>query len=187
MDNSCIIIKGLLDNININHGKATEEIKNHTLYFLKQYECDNLLELIQYASKKGYDSIEWIDFWGVGGMQFDIIITWAYTVIKKQKMELIIEPYYNNINHRLGISIKRCHVMDKFKKSYNHNISPIVTLPMELQKTKTIKTIKIDNTSKKINEKINEKLNEKLKENSQVESIINNSYFDKLIKYNKLS
>jgi hypothetical protein len=176
MDKSCIIIKGLLDNININQGKAIEEIKNHTLYFLKKYECDNLLELIQYASKKGYDSIEWIDFWGVGGMHLDIIITWAYTVIKKQKMELIIEPYYNNINHRLGISIKRCHIMDKFKKSHNNNISPIVTLSMELQKTKTIK---IDHKSEKLNEKLNEKY--------QVGSIINNRYFDKLIKYDTLS
>jgi len=124
------IIKELLCNIENNSENAKTEIKNHTLNFLQRHKSDNLLELIQNASKRGYSGTEWIDFWGVGGMNSDVIIKWAYSIIKEQKIESIIEPYYNNINHRLGILIKRCYVKGKPK-----------FLPMELQNKHKHKTV----------------------------------------------
>lgn len=103
-------IEKLLCDININSNNAIQEIETHTLTFLQQYKNDNLLDLIQKASKRGYSGIEWIDFWGVGGMNSDVIIKWAYNIIVEQELREIIEPYYNNINHRLGILIKRCYI-----------------------------------------------------------------------------
>jgi hypothetical protein len=121
MDNQTIIIKELLNNIK-NNDNAISEIKNHTVCFLKQHENDNLLKLIKNATLRGYSGIEWIDFWGVGGIDLDIIINSAYNIIRKQNLETIIEPYYNNVNHRLGITIKRCYYKKKLK-----------SLPIELQ------------------------------------------------------
>ena len=124
MEKSSLITE-LIKNIKYNFKNANTEIKNHTLNFLQTYEYDNLLELIKLATKKGYSGIEWIDFWGIGGLDSDIIIQWAYKVIKKQNLYEIIEPYYNNINYRLGISLKRKYITGK-----------LLFLPMELQNTK---------------------------------------------------
>ena len=121
MNNQEIIIKELLNNIK-NNNNAIIEIKKHTEHFLNQHENDNLLELIKSATLRGYSGIEWIDFWGVGGVDLDIIISSAYNIIRKQNLETIIEPYYNNINHRLGITINRCYYKEKLK-----------SLPIELQ------------------------------------------------------
>jgi len=106
-------IEKLLCDINTNSNNAIQEIETHTLIFLQQYKNDNLLDLIQKASQRGYSGIEWIDFWGVGGMNSDVIIKWAYNIIVEQKLREIIEPYYNNINHRLGILIKRFYIHGK--------------------------------------------------------------------------
>jgi hypothetical protein len=121
MDDQTINIKELLNNIE-NNNNAMIEIKNHTLYFLQKYENDNLLDLIKSATLRGFSGVEWIDFWGIGGLSLDIIIQSANNIIKKQKLETIIEPYYNNVNHRLGIAIKRCHYKEKIK-----------SLPMEIR------------------------------------------------------
>ena len=118
------LIHILLCNLKNNKDNAENEIKVHTLKFLKQYRTDNLIDLIQKATRRGYSGVEWIDFWGVGGMNSNVIIKWAYEVIMEQKLDTVIEPYYNNINHRLGISIKRCYVNGKSK-----------FLPMELHNT----------------------------------------------------
>ena len=122
--NQTINIKELLNNIenNIENNNAMIEIKNHTLYFLQKYENDNLLDLIKSATLRGFSGVEWIDFWGIGGLSLDIIIQSVNNIIKKQKLETIIEPYYNNVNHRLGIAIKRCHYKEKMK-----------SLPMEIR------------------------------------------------------
>ena len=76
MNDTNKIIKELLNNIGENSGNAVEEIEQHTLHFLQKYESDNLLELIQNASRRGYSGVEWVDFWGVGGMNTTIIIQW---------------------------------------------------------------------------------------------------------------
>lgn len=107
MNDSGEIIKDLLNNIKKGSENAENEIKKHTLHFLKNYESNKLLQLIKNATLRGYSGVEWIDFWGVGGMDTKIIVKWAYYIIKKQKLDNIIEPYYNNVNQRLGISIKR--------------------------------------------------------------------------------
>jgi hypothetical protein len=125
MNNQTIIIKELLNNIENNNNNAIIEITNHTVYFLQQHENDNLLDLIHSATQRGYSGIEWIDFWGVGGVDLNILIKSAYNIIIKQKLEKIIEPYYNNVNHRLGITIKRCYHKKKLK-----------SLPIELRNIK---------------------------------------------------
>jgi hypothetical protein len=137
-------LKKILNNININKKKSSEEIKEHTLIFLEKYKNDNLLDLIEQASQRGYSGIEWINFFGLGGMDSNIIIEWSYNVIIEQKLEKIIEPYYNNINHRLGISIKRCYI----------NYKPMF-LPMELRKNIKIVSIKKSNRVSNIIEKKN--------------------------------
>lgn len=123
MTNPDKIIKDLLNNIEEKSRNAKKEIEEHTLQFLKKYESNNLLQLIENATKRGYSGAEWIDFWGVGGMDTKVIVKWANNIIKEQKLEKVIEPYYNNINHRLGISIKRCYFNGK-----------LVFLPLELAK-----------------------------------------------------
>lgn len=117
----------LLSDVNDNYGNAKYEIKEHTLTFLEKHRSDNILELLKNASNRGYSAVEWIDLWGVGGMNSKITIKWANDVIKEKNLDQIIEPYYNNIHHRLGITIKR-NLLSKRK---------IMALPMELR-NKTI-------------------------------------------------
>ena len=113
MNNNSKLFKKILVNIQNNYETAKNEIKNNTLYFLQKYKNDNLFNLIQISTNRGYSGVEWIDFWGVSGMSSEIIIEWAYKVIKEQQLDSIIEPYYNNVNHRLGISIKRTYIKNK--------------------------------------------------------------------------
>ena len=117
----------LLTNIKINYDNANNEVEDHTLHFLQKYKKDNLLEMMIKASKRGYSAVEWIDFWGVGGIDSKITIKWAYGIIKEQGLDTIIEPYHNNFNHRLGITIHR-NLLGKQK---------MVALSMELQNKKS--------------------------------------------------
>ena len=116
-------VEELLSNVQNNYENAKNEIKNNTLYFLQKHKNDNLFNLIQNSTSRGYSGVEWIDFWGVSGMNSDIIIEWACNVVSYQQLDSIIEPYYNNINHRLGITIKRIYLKNK----------PLF-LPIELRK-----------------------------------------------------
>ena len=116
-------INTLLKNIENNSDNALKEVEEHTLNFLQKYKADNLLEMLIKATERGYSAVEWIDFWGVGGIDSKITIKWAYGIIKKQNLDEIIEPYHNNVNHRLGITIKR-KLLGKQK---------ILALPMELR------------------------------------------------------
>ena len=166
-------LKKILNNININKKKSLEEIKEHTLIFLEKYKNDNLLELIEQASQRGYSGIEWINFFGLGGMDSNIIIEWSYNIIIEQKLEKIIEPYYNNINHRLGISIKRCYI----------NYKPMF-LPMELRKNIKIVSIKKSNSVSNIIEKKNSLFNN-IKKNNTVH--VNNRYLYTIIEENEES
>jgi hypothetical protein len=113
MNNNSKLFKKILVNIQNNYENAKNEIKNNTLYFLQKYKNDNLFNLIQISTNRGYSGVEWIDFWGVSGMSSEIIIEWAYKVVKEQQLDSIIEPYFNNVNHRLGISIKRTYLKNK--------------------------------------------------------------------------
>ena len=166
-------LKKILNNININKKKSSEEIKEHTIIFLEKYKNDNLLDLIEQASQRGYSGIEWINFFGLGGMDSNIIIEWSYNVIIEQKLEKIIEPYYNNINHRLGISIKRCCI----------NYNPMF-LPMELHKNIKIVSIKKSNSVSNIIEKKNS-LFDNIKKNNTVH--VNNRNLYTIIEENEES
>jgi hypothetical protein len=141
MNNSTKSFEQILLNIQKNYESAQNEIKNNTLYFLNKYRNDNLYNLLQNSTNRGYSGVEWIDFWGFGGMSSEIIIEWAYQIIKEQKLDFIIEPYYNNINYRLGISVKRTYLKNK----------PLF-LPIELQKIKKIYNPEISNTLKPVSD-----------------------------------
>jgi hypothetical protein len=134
MNNISTLFEKILVNIQNNYENAKNEIKNNTLYFLQKYKNDNLLNLIQISTNRGYSGVEWIDFWGVSGMSSEIIIEWAYEIVKEQQLDYIIEPYYNNVNHRLGISIKRTYLKNK----------PLF-LPIELKKINIEQINKTDN------------------------------------------
>ena len=123
MNNIPKSFENILVNIQNNYENAKNEIKNNTLQFLQMYKNYNLFHLIENCTNRGYSGFEWIDFWGVGGINSEIIIEWAYEIVNEQKLDTIIEPYFNNINHRLGISIKRNFLNDKS-----------LFLPIELQK-----------------------------------------------------
>lgn len=99
---------------------------------MNKYRNDDLYKLIQDATERGFNGIEWIDFCGVGGINIDMCVKWVYDIIKEQELYGIIEPYYNNINQRLGIIIIRNKL----------NEVP-VCLPLELQ-DKNKKIIKIE-------------------------------------------
>jgi hypothetical protein len=130
MNNITKSFEQILLNIQNNYESAQNEIKNNTLYFLNKYRNNNLSNMLQISTNRGYSGVEWIDFWGVGGMSSEIIIEWAYQIIKEQHLDSIIEPYYNNVNYRLGVSIKRKYLKKK----------PLF-LPIELQKINNIYNI----------------------------------------------
>jgi len=163
MTDTNTLIHTLLCDINNNEENSIYEIKVHTLTFLNQYRNDNLTELIKKATQRGYSGIEWIDFWGVGGINYELTIQWAYEIIMEQKLNMIIEPYYNNVNHRLGISIKRYYVKGKLR-----------FLPIELYdkiiKGTAKKTIELSKNIIPINDSL-----EKKNENSEYFVVKNNS------------
>lgn len=123
-------INELVQKAILNRNKAQEEIKNFTLKLLESHWFDNLSNMITQATNRGFVAIEWIDFWGVGIIDSQITIDWAYKVIYNQGMKDIIEPYYNNINHRLGIILNRTILQEKKLLKQGS----FLTLPLELQK-----------------------------------------------------
>jgi len=129
MDNK---LQDLIKKYNNNKKNSILELRIHNLKFLDKYRNDDLYKLIQAATERGFNGIEWIDFWGVGGINIDMCVKWVYDIIKEQELYGIIEPYYNNINQRLGIIIIRNKL----------NEVP-VCLPLELQ-DKNKKIIKIE-------------------------------------------
>lgn len=143
MNNLSNNINIILDNINNYNKNAINEIKKNTYNFLGKYKNDNLLDLIKKASLQGYSGIEWIDLWGVGGLDYITIVQWVKDIIKKQQIDSIIEPYYNNINYRIGICIKRSYI-----KNNNY-----IFLPMELRKNIETTTIQLKNNNSLQNKK----------------------------------
>lgn len=115
-----------------NISSAHKEIEDYTFNILKDHWYDNLENLIEEATKRGFVGIEWIDFWGQGSIDTDTTIKWANTAIKHQELQNVIEPYYNNINHRLGLVLKR-NVLQEKGLLKNGNF---MSLPMEIQKKK---------------------------------------------------
>jgi tRNA A58 N-methylase Trm61 len=120
-----------LANIAMSHSeKAKEELKIFTLTFLEVHWFDNLSNLIEKAVNKGYVAAEWIDLLTVGIFDPETIIEWAYKVIKNQGLKGVLEPYYNNVNHRLGIILNRSVLKNK---GLLKNGS-FLMFPLELQK-----------------------------------------------------
>ena len=126
MNESDKLLNSLLISIKKNSINSIKEVKDNTLQFLDKNKSDNLHSLIVNASNRGYSAFEWIDFLGVGGINFKFAISWAYKVVKEQGLDNIIEPYYNHISHRLGITIKR-NLLEN---------SEIMALSLELRDTK---------------------------------------------------
>lgn len=193
-------IEKLLCDINTNSNNAIQEIETHTLTFLQQYKNDNLLDLIQKASKRGYSGIEWIDFWGVGGINSDVIIKWAYNIIVEQELREIIEPYYNNINHRLGILIKRCYIHGnpRFLPMELHgNIKPVLikkcVSASELKENNTLSLNKELSDTDEENDTVDngENINEKNEDNTgttivdEIAATLNDSHFEETINENQ--
>lgn len=112
--------------------EAQKEIKEYTLNLLGDHWYDNLSALIENAISRGFVAAEWIDFWGVGSIDPQTTIKWAYDVIKNQGLKEIVEPYYNNVNHRLGIVINRSILERRNMMTKGR----FLTLPMELRKKK---------------------------------------------------
>jgi len=112
--------------------KAQQEIKEYTLNLLEDHWYDNLASLIENATSRGYVAAEWIDFWGVGSVDPQTTTRWAYDVIQNQGLKGVIEPYYNNVNHRLGIVLNRTILEER------NMLQPgcFLTLPMELKAKK---------------------------------------------------
>jgi|SaaInlStandDraft_1057018.scaffolds.fasta_scaffold01301_6 hypothetical protein len=136
----------LINNYKNNKNNSKVEIKIHNLKFLEQYRNDDLYFLINTATERGYNGIEWIDFNGIGGIDINICVKWVYERIEEQKLGDVIEPYYNNVNKRLGIIIIR-NILKKINIEKNS-----ICLPLELQnkkkkivKIETIKEENIDN------------------------------------------
>lgn len=193
-------IEKLLCDINTNSNNAIQEIETHTLTFLQQYKNDNLLDLIQKASKRGYSGIEWIDFWGVGGMNSDVIIKWAYNIIVEQELREIIEPYYNNINHRLGILIKRCYIHGNprfLPMELRGNIKPVsikkCVSASDLKKNNRLSLNKELSDTDEENDTVDngENINEKNEDNTgstivdEIAATLNDSHFEETINENQ--
>ena len=77
------MIQTLLSRIQKNSENAKEELKNHTLHFLRKNESEKLLPLVQHAADRGYSAIEWIDFWGIGGINHKIVVKYLNCEITK--------------------------------------------------------------------------------------------------------
>ena len=75
----------LINNYKNNKNNSKVEIKIHNLKFLEQYRNDDLYFLINTATERGYNGIEWIDFNGVGGIDINICVKWVYERIEEQK------------------------------------------------------------------------------------------------------
>lgn len=135
-------LNNLIKKYNNNKDNSKIEINIHNLKLLEKYRNDDLYFLIETAVERGYVGAEWIDFNGIGGIDIDTCVNWVYGRIKEQKLECIIEPYYNNINQRLGIIIMR----NKLKV----NKKPLC-LPLELQ-DKNKKVVKIEIIKEEISE-----------------------------------
>jgi hypothetical protein len=123
------LLSELIQKAKINIDNAKQEIKIHTLNLIESHWFDNLLSLIENATSRGYFAAEWIDFWGVSSIDPNIIIGWAYDAIKNQGLKEVIEPYYNNVNNRLGIILNRS-ILEQNKID---NDTPFLTLSMELR------------------------------------------------------
>lgn len=122
-------LKDFISTARNNVANAQQEIKRYTLNLLENHWYDNLSNLIEDATKRGFVAAEWIDFWGVGSIDPQTTIIWAYDVIQNQGLKGIIEPYYNNVSHRLGIVLDRSTL-----ESYDMlQQGSFLTLPLELQ------------------------------------------------------
>lgn len=123
-------LTNLIDRARSNLENARGEIRDFTLNILEDHWYDNLSNIVDDAVSRGYVASEWIDFWGVGSIDPPTTIKWAYDVIRNQGMEEMIEPYYNNVNHRLGIVLKR----DVLEEKNMLERGNFLTLPLELRK-----------------------------------------------------
>lgn len=123
-------LNNLIETARDNLENAQGEIRNFTLNILEDHWYDNLLNIVEDAVQRGYVASEWIDFWGVGSIDPPTTTKWAYDVINNQGLEELIEPYYNNVNHRLGIVLKR-NVLEEKGMLKRGNF---MTLPLELRK-----------------------------------------------------
>jgi hypothetical protein len=123
-------VNELVNKARENVTNAQQEIKVYTLNLLEQHWYDNLSNLVENATNRGFVAAEWIDFWGVGSVDPQTTISWAYDVIKNQGLNDIIEPYYNNVSHRLGIVLNRSVLESQGMLSQG----AFLTLPLEIQK-----------------------------------------------------
>jgi hypothetical protein len=121
-------VKKLIQIAKSNNNKAKEEIRKYTLNLLQDHWYDNLSNMIDSAVNRGFFAVDWINFWGLGIIDTDLTIRWAYDCIKHQGMEDILEPFYNNSNHRLGIMLNRKILENEKIKNEN-----FLVLSFELQ------------------------------------------------------
>lgn len=112
---------------------AEQELKAYALHLLNAHHYDNLSALLEKAVHRGYSGFEWIDFLGCSVMDKKVALTWARQVIVDQKMDTIVEPFFNSNTNRLGIVLVR-DAMTKYNLVCNKKT--FCPLPLELREWK---------------------------------------------------
>ena len=115
---------------------AEQELQEYALQLLNTHRYDNLSALLEKAVHRGYSGFEWIDFLGCSVMDKKIALSWARKVIRDQKLDVVVEPFFNTNTNRLGIVLIR----DALKK-YNLvcDKKTFCPLPLELREWNLIK------------------------------------------------